>query len=47
MVILICSNHWILVVIVPKLNEVYYLDSLGKKENPQDLTHLQEFMDRY
>ena len=47
MAFLICSGHWILIFIVPNKNIVYYMDSLRESTNAQDLTHLQQFMDRY
>ena len=47
MAFLICSNHWILVIIVPNKNTIYYMDSLRESTNAQVLTHLQQFMDRY
>ena len=34
---LICSNHWILVFIVPNKNTFYYINSLKESTNGQDL----------
>lgn len=39
------KQHWIVIVIVLKLNKVYYIDSLSKKENPMDLSFVQKFFD--
>ena len=36
--------HWILIVIVPKWNKVYYLDSLSK--NKMDFTVVSQVIDR-
>ena len=38
-------GHWILLVIIPKRNQVLYLDSLVKVTH--DFTLIQEVLDRY